>query len=193
MKQCKFCWVKKPYSDFYTATANADGYKSNCKACESLKKKEYYLKNRTKLLEQSANYYSNNKEEIQAKHRKYNRDNWQATRNRFYEWRNKDVEYRLRSKVRDRISKALKYAGQSAQSSLTKLIGCDKKTLRRHLESQFLPGMSFENYGQWHVDHIKPLAAFNLSNIEELKEACHYTNLQPLWALDNLKKSSRCP
>ena len=50
--------------------------------------------------------------------------------------------------------------------------------------------MSWNNYGKWHLDHIKPLSSFNLQNIDELKQACHYSNLQPLWAEDNFKKGS---
>jgi hypothetical protein len=50
--------------------------------------------------------------------------------------------------------------------------------------------MSWNNYGKWHIDHVMPLSAFNLNNIEDVKKACHYTNLQPLWAIDNIKKSN---
>lgn len=63
--------------------------------------------------------------------------------------------------------------------------------LRAHLEAQFQAGMSWDNYGEWHIDHIKPLASFDLEDTDQLKLACHYTNLQPLWAKDNLSKGAK--
>ena len=70
------------------------------------------------------------------------------------------------------------------------LVGCDIDTLCLHLESQFQKGMEWINYGEWHVDHIKPCASFDLSDPKQQQECFHYTNLQPLWAADNLAKAS---
>ena len=69
------------------------------------------------------------------------------------------------------------------------LVGCQLPELRQHLEAQFTAGMSWANYGSWHVDHVKPLS--KATSREELASLCHYTNLQPLWARDNLKKGAR--
>lgn len=63
--------------------------------------------------------------------------------------------------------------------------------LRAHLETRFLPGMTWENYGAWHIDHVRPLASFDLTDRAQLLQACHYTNLQPLWARDNRSKGAR--
>jgi hypothetical protein len=63
--------------------------------------------------------------------------------------------------------------------------------LRARLEVKFQQGMSWDNYGQWHIDHIKPLAKFDLTDRTQFLAACHYTNLQPLWAEDNLSKGAR--
>ncbi len=60
-----------------------------------------------------------------------------------------------------------------------------------HIESMFEPGMSWDNWGEWHIDHIRPLASFDLENAERLAEACHYTNLRPLWKVDNLRKGAK--
>jgi hypothetical protein len=71
-------------------------------------------------------------------------------------------------------------------------LGCSIPELKQYLESKFQPGMSWENHGkEWHIDHIRSLVNFDLTNKKQLLEACHWTNLQPLWWIDNLKKGSK--
>ena len=106
--------------------------------------------------------------------------------------RDRDPAYRLKCNLRNRlyfvvvrIQKGIK------QTSAIKDLGCTVGELMRYLENQFIQGMTWDNYGQWHVDHKKPLSSFDLTDpIQQLK-ACHYTNLQPLWALDNIRKSNK--
>lgn len=87
--------------------------------------------------------------------------------------------------VRDRVASFIK---QKNLKSKNKKLGCDLKTFKIHIESQFQPEMTWDNYGKWHLDHIFPLSvAAKISN-EKFLEACHYTNLQPLWAADNIRK-----
>src|SRR5690606_37373312 len=99
-----------------------------------------------------------------------------------------DPRFKLIFNLRNRLRKALK--GNTRDKGFLKLLGCDPDQLKLHLESKFQPGMSWDNYGEWHIDHIKPLANFDLTDKEELKKACNYSNLQPLWAADNLSKGS---
>lgn len=98
---------------------------------------------------------------------------------------------RLARNLRCRLLEAIKcnYKNGSAVRDL----GCSIAELKAYLESKFQSGMSWDNYGRngWHIDHIIPLAAFDLTNKDDLLKACHYTNLQPLWATDNLKKGDR--
>ena len=68
------------------------------------------------------------------------------------------------------------------------IVGMDWPSLKEHLENQFTESMTWDNYGEWHIDHIQPLSKFNLSDDKQLNIACHYTNLQPLWAEDNIRK-----
>jgi hypothetical protein len=105
--------------------------------------------------------------------------------------KNRYIKDRISNNLRSRVSKIV--SGVVKQGSAIKDLGCTVDELKIYLESQFQPGMSWNNYGQdtWHIDHIKPLASFDLSNSDELKKAVHYTNLQPLWAKDNLKKSNK--
>ena len=100
-----------------------------------------------------------------------------------------DLEYRLLHNLRSRCQSVLK----STSLSKSRLVGCNGKKLREHLEAQFQEGMTWENYGYegWHMDHIKPCASFDLSDEEEQKKCFHYTNLQPLWAKDNYAKGSK--
>lgn len=109
--------------------------------------------------------------------------------------RKEDVNVRIAENLRSRLSRAIKkgYKPVSAVSDL----GCSIEDFKRHLESKFYnhkktgKAMSWDNYGEWHIDHVDAISKFDLTNEEELKKACHYTNLQPLWAPDNLSKGNR--
>ena len=92
-----------------------------------------------------------------------------------------------------RIADALN--GKTESKSTARLIGCSIQKLMAHLERQFTPGMSWENYGYsgWHVDHRIPCAAFDLADPEQQRECFHYTNLQPLWADANFAKAAAIP
>ena len=98
---------------------------------------------------------------------------------------------RLATCIRSRTNKALK--GAYKKYSVTEYLGCSPEYLKQYLESKFQPDMSWDNYGRngWHIDHITPLASFDLSDGEQFSKACHYTNLQPLWAEDNIRKGDK--
>ena len=100
-----------------------------------------------------------------------------------------DPQFRLASLLRARLHSALKGTRKSART--LELLGCPIEHLAKHLESKFLPGMSWQNHGEWHVDHIRPLASFDLSDPAQQREACNWTNLQPLWAADNIRKGDK--
>jgi len=102
-----------------------------------------------------------------------------------------DILFRLSCSLRSRLVHAIKNNQKSG--SAVRDLGCSIEELKSYLESKFQPGMTWENYGLygWHIDHIQPLSKFDLGNPEQFKVACHYTNLQPLWAEENLKKGSR--
>lgn len=102
-----------------------------------------------------------------------------------------DVNFRLTRNLRCRLSKAVR-ASQRGGSAIRDL-GCSIDQLKIHLEAGFQPGMTWENWSArgWHIDHIRPLASFDLSDPEQVRVACHYTNLQPLWANDNWSKNAK--
>ena len=103
---------------------------------------------------------------------------------------NENINARIADRLRSRFNAVV--SKESKQESVLDLVGCSKDHLKKHLEDQFLDGMTWDNYGLhgWHIDHIKPCAAFELSDLDQQIECFHYTNLQPLWAKDNLRKGS---
>jgi len=103
--------------------------------------------------------------------------------------RKTDINFRISGNLRSRIRIALK--GICKSKSTMKLVGCSIKQLKEHLQKQFKKGMNWQNYGKWHIDHIKPCASFDLSKSSEQQKCFHYTNLQPLWAEDNLSKGDK--
>lgn len=95
------------------------------------------------------------------------------------------------NKIANNIRRRLRDYTRSRGCTFIQLIGCTASDLRRHLEIQMDSGMGWHNYGKWHVDHIRPLASFDLRDPAQVREANHYTNLRPLWAVDNLRKGAR--
>jgi hypothetical protein len=127
-----------------------------------------------------AKYYEANKQKCIASNYRY------ASKRRLV-----DPDFKLAHMLRQRISKALKQ-GWKAGSAVADL-GCSVAELRLYLESKFQTGMSWENYGKrgWHIDHIQPLSSFDLTDPEQFKVAVHFSNLQPLWAEENYRKSNK--
>lgn len=103
--------------------------------------------------------------------------------------RREDANFKLASRLRTRVRSAIRN-NQRAGSAVRDL-GCTIPELRAYFETKFASGMSWDNHGDWHIDHIIPLSSFDLTNREQFLRACHYTNLQPLWAVDNLIKSNK--
>jgi len=107
--------------------------------------------------------------------------------------RNADPSFKLRMNLRHRIWSALQANEASKSGGIEKLVGCSALDLMGHLQLQFTDGMSWDNYGRngWHVDHIQPCASFDLTDPEQQRQCFHYSNLQPLWAADNIRKGAR--
>lgn len=141
-------------------------------------KKEYnaqwYKDNKERRKEYGAQYYQDNKE----RKKEYQKERYHS-----------DPLYRMKDILRGRTNTAFKAKGWKKDSSTQKMLGCDWETLKIHMESQFKDGMSWDNIGEWHIDHIIPLDC--AIDEEEIKKLCHYTNLQPLWGPENQSKSNK--
>ena len=160
-----------------------------------MRKKEWYETNKDKIRirENAAKkiYREKNKDKIKKSKKLYNEKNRDKRRMYFKLRRKNNIQYRLNRNLRGRLYNALKK--NQKIGSFIKDLGCSVDELKIHLESKFQPGMSWNNYGMygWHIDHIKPLDSFDLTKREQFLEACHYTNLQPLWAQDNWSKRNK--
>ena len=157
--------------------------------------KDYYINNKTSLLEDKKKYYNLNKEIIKDKitdYRKNNKEKINLLKTKYVKKRkSEDPLYKLMILMRDRLNKFYLYSSLNKNNTTFDIIGCTPQILKEHLENQFTDGMNWDNHGLfgWHIDHIIPLSSANTE--EELYKLCHYSNLQPLWAEDNLKKSNK--
>lgn len=105
------------------------------------------------------------------------------------------VYRRVVRKMNDALAKHLAGRRVTSKSQIVEWLGCEWTEFMSHIERQFAPGMTWSNHGQsgWHFDHIRPLSSFDLTDREQLKQACHFTNVQPLWAADNVRKGAKIP
>ena len=149
---------------------------SYCKECKNLKDKLKKDNNREIWNEKCKKFYNENKDSINLTRRK----NLQKRRD-------VDPKYRVMMALHCRLYMAVK---NKTGNTMT-LTGCSKEELYTFLEAEFLEGMTWENYGEWHIDHVRPCSSFNLEDPEEQKKCFHWTNLQPLWAIDNIRKGDK--
>ena len=102
-----------------------------------------------------------------------------------------DMSFRITGSLRARVRSAIINQGGEKSIKTMRLVGCSVSELRNYLEKQFTQGMTWENYGDWHIDHIKPCASFNLEKEQDQLKCFNFKNLQPLWSEDNLRKGSK--
>ena len=180
-KVCTCCKQEKLIEFFPKNKSSKDGYYRLCKNCSNTEGKKYYVINKLELNKRRATYWKHYKQSHKTV--RNNRDN---------ERRKIDPGFRLTNNMRNRIRLALLNNVKCERTP--GLLGCTYENLKSYLENKFVTGMNWKNYGKfgWHIDHIKPCASFDLTKSAEQKQCFHYTNLQPLWATDNLKKGAKC-
>ena len=167
--------------------------------------RKYYEANREKQIEDVKKRRAANPEKAREDQRKYQKANRKKLQEKANKWKEANPEkvaeqkrrrhakkkadpvYLMAGRVRARMQQALTRNGFCKESTTAKMLGCSWKRFCQHIESQFADGMSWDNRSEWHLDHILPLACS--TTIEGLEKLSHYTNIRPLWAAENLRKS----
>ncbi len=161
---CRYYFLKSKICDL---KINSRPYKIGAYAGhENTYQRDYYIRHRKKLISYGTEWKRKNRKTRIGR-----------------------LEHNLRGRLR-KVIKRCRLGDPTTRLKTIELVGCSKSELIKHLERKFLPGMSWDNYGfhGWHIDHIVPCSAFNFEDPEQQRACFHYTNLQPLWALDNMRK-----
>ena len=183
---CKQCNIEKTLGiDFRKHSGN--GYEWSCKLCATERSRQYRLNNLEKDKKNKSDYYINNIEKVKEQHRNL-RNKEGYYKKKYLLEKNNPFTYK-KTLLRKRISASFKVNRWKKNTIAEKVLGCSYQEAINHISLLFVENMSWDNKHKWHIDHIIPLASATTE--EELIKLCHYTNLQPLWAEDNLKKGSK--
>jgi hypothetical protein len=188
MKVCSKCKVKKDFSEFHLRKNRPCGYVSACKSCKSIQSKDYHKKNAKKRIENATKWRINNTE----KHKKYileNKDKRKEYQREYVKRKRKeDINYFMKYKWRKVLYQSLRYKGVKKVGTTFDILGYTPEKLKMRIEYQFKKGMCWENYGEWEIDHKKPVAMFKDNEYKNINMLC---NLQPLWKEENRKKGDK--
>jgi len=193
LSQCKECVAYKmsiyQKNNFQERSDYGKMWREKNKDVLRIKKRD----DRIKHPEWRKNYTMRNIEIIKLRKHKYYKENTKKIIKKGQEYKRiKRITtplFKLRESLSSNIRMAIKRGKYKKNSSTNELLGTSYEIVKLHLEKQFKRKMSWDNYGEWHIDHKIPLASAKTE--EELKLLCHYTNLQPLWAIDNIKKGAK--
>lgn len=219
-KVCSKCGEEKPLSTYYDQRASRDGKRADCGDCSRARRRRYYHRNvevereryndwRSRNPDYQREWFAANADARKAKAAEYYRANIPRYRANAERWRRENPErarelalanyYRRREDAKFRVNHALSATIYRSLRSAKggkptfDLLGYSLAELMAHLERQFLKGMTWDNFGKWHIDHILPLSSFNYSTPDEadFRRAWALTNLRPLWGKDNLAKGAK--
>jgi len=199
-KFCAKCKTRKSVTLFYKNKAKEDGFQTQCKICMKKTNSKSYKKHKTQRDIKNMQYNRSEKGKQYRRKWAYNKYHSDEQHRKKIIQRavayerlklKNDTEFKIKHTLRNRLRKAVKSQSAFKHDKTMTLVGCSVSFLRNYLQQKFKEGMTWENHGQWHIDHIKPCASFNLNNESEQKECFHYSNLQPLWASENIIKGSR--
>jgi len=174
VKICCRCKIEKEYSDFNISKRNKSGLRGECRECQKLiysNNSEYYREKRRKR-------YSKNPEKELIRNKKYYSSKKTQIIENLKNKKKVDEMLRISCNLRSRISQFVKTKKIHKDNKTLVMLGIDLPDFKKYIEGKFKQGMSWENYGKWHIDHIIPL--YYAKTPEDLNKLCHYTNLQPL-------------
>ena len=203
MKKCTKCKVGKELHEFSKDKQKKDGLTLHCKSCVKnnyelnkekvlARKKQYVKDNQEKILKYNKEYNKLNKDKISSYNKYYNKINKdkKSEYNKMYKLKFNTIQ-KLKSNIRSLIRGSFKRGKRNLkkESKTEQILGCTINEFIIHIESQLKEGMTLDNHGEWHLDHITPLAIAKTE--QDIVRLCHYTNFQPLWAYENLIKGSK--
>ena len=210
MKQCKKCGEWKNIEDFHKDKPKKDGHSSLCKKCAIARAKKWKEDNPEKNRLNGRKYVSRHRAEHNKRGREWHRKNKERSRENSKRWASVNIErkrenyktwikekratnpsYRLRHSIEVRVYDSLK--GNKGGRAWEQLLGYTLEDLRNRLENQFSDGMTWDNYGKWHLDHRTPISAFNFTDAShvDFQKCWALDNLQPMWATENLRKGAK--
>lgn len=197
-KTCSTCKEQRAFIEFAKRSCAKDGLHYICKTCckmdyqirkEKLKetKAKWYLKNKQRVIEKTKAWNAAHKEQHDRNTKAWNALRKKEVNQKKRERYANDLNFKLADILRSRVAKGVK------RGSAIRQLGCSIEEFKTYLESKFQLGMNWTNWSRdgWHIDHVKPLNSFDLTDPQQFSAAVHYTNLQPLWAKDNFKKGSK--
>lgn len=184
-KTCTICKINKGVDFFYKRKSIKDGFRSECKECTDVKTKKYRTKNPQTVKDINDRQYKKYSEKIKKSAKNYRDCNRKKINLHVCTRLKNDPMFRAIWNVRNRTRVFLKN-----KNKYSKKLGCSFDKLVKHLESQFTTKMTWRNYGLWQIDHKHSLALAYKEGPESFARACNYTNLQPLWIKDHIKKTA---
>lgn len=192
-KRCAACGEVKLKELFAKAPKRPDGVRPYCKDCSNAANRAYRAEFPERASASSKKWADANPEKRRAKALRWNLENPGRATKLVVEWQKRKMEtdpmFRFISQTRQAIRKSIRKMGYRKSGTTSRILGCDWAQFRKHIEAQFLKGMSWENRSEWHIDHIVPISS--ASSQEDVLRLNHFTNLRPLWARDNCAKSSK--
>jgi len=204
-KICSKCGIEKELCLFQKDITKKDGFRPDCKSCRkqysdlnyhkfkeknSIYKKNTRKNNPEKFAKREKEYRQKNPEKVKLRRKTYYDNNKEKHLKYIQEKRKISPIFRLSNNLRRRINIFLSLKNISKKNKTFEIIGCTPQQLKEHIEKQFTNGMCWDLLGKKiHIDHIIPLCS--AKNEEEVFKLCHYSNLQPLWAEDNLSKGGK--
>ena len=189
LKICNRCQISQQVANFYKHPNTKDGFSSTCKICHYEYNKKYRQEKYESIKKYQTQYRVANADKLKEYYKLYHQQNKENQKIYKSDLRKNNPLFKLRDNINTLIRMSIKRAGYTKKSRTSEILGCSFQDFKTHLENQFVEGMTWGNRAEWHIDHKIPISWGTTE--EEIIKLNHYTNLKPMWAKDNIKKSNK--
>jgi hypothetical protein len=194
MKKCTKCLVEKSFDEFHRQKISKDGFRNICKDCRKSTDISYREKNRDRINEYMKKYSKDNFDKIKSKSDRWRIENRERYNQRGNNWKKANKSWRKTNRDYKHIWRmflhtTLRRIGTNKEMRTIDYLGYSALDFKKRLEETFQEGMTWENYGEWHIDHIMPLSIFPKDS--QISVVNSLENIQALWSKDNIKKSNK--